>query len=79
MGISPEHRPPLRPRCSRSGIALNGPDTVTDLIPPGPAHHLRQLHEADAAAVYSPGFIAGTAPVAPRLYCTQRQGRVGRT
>ena len=41
MGISPEHRPPLRPHCSRSEVALNGPAAVTDLIPPGPVHHLR--------------------------------------
>ena len=40
MGISPEHRPPLRPHCSRSEVALNSPAAVTDLIPPGPVHHL---------------------------------------
>jgi hypothetical protein len=44
---------------------------VTDLTLLNLAHHFRQLHDAYAAAVYSPGFIAGTAPVAPRLYCSQ--------
>ncbi len=43
MGISPEHRPPLRPHCSRSEVALNGPAAVTDRIPPGPVHHLRHV------------------------------------
>ena len=43
MGISPEHRPPLRPHCSRSEVALNGPAAVTDLILFGPVHHLRHV------------------------------------
>ena len=48
MGISPEHRPPLRPHCSRSEVALNGSADATDRILLGPVHHLRQLHETNA-------------------------------
>ena len=43
MGISPERLPPLRPHCSRSEVALNGPAAATDRILLGPVLHLRHV------------------------------------
>ena len=69
MGISPEHRPPLRPHCSRSEVALNGPTAVTDLILLGPVHHLRHV---SACSFYAECYLTTIKMDRPLVHRHQR-------
>ena len=69
MGISPEHRPPLRPHCSRSEVALNGSADATDRILLGPVHHLRHV---SACSLYAERHLTTVEMDRPLVHRHQR-------